>query len=463
MRDWRSRYPLWVVAPVVVAFAGWCAFAGYLIGQARAGPVLIWNDSLVYSSMAHHSLWSRALWAGPRPPVTSLVIKAVGSSAAFVTTQTVIGALAWGVLAWSVGCLVDPGWKRVIAFFAVLGFATVFPVTLWNRSELSESLALSLLALVFAAFIWTARRPTWPRVAATSVACLGFAATRDAQVWTVGMFAVAVALFALIRLRTDRGVARRAAVLALCLLAVAGVTEWGTLTSHRTNEDTADVFYVRIFPFPSRVAWFSQHGMPDGRLIDKVASETPAPVGAAKVVGLDPRRASLRPLERWLRTKGGSTYLRWLITHPGYMITEPLQRPERAFNFAQGDLNFYAAQADALQSPLTSLLWPPLWELLGIAALALYMGWLAGSWRTDPWLMVAVLALIGLPAMLVAWNGDGQEVTRHTIEGFAQIRLGVWILLVVGILQLPTLDYGAHTRRRRQAGPHRPPARTTTS
>jgi hypothetical protein len=440
------------VAPVVVAFAGWCAFAGYLIGQARGGPVLIWNDSLVYSSMAHHPLWSRALWVGPRPPVTSLLIKAAGSSVALVTTQAVIGALAWGVLAWTVGCLVDPGWKRVTAFFAVLGFATAFPITLWNRSELSESLALSLLALVFAGFIWTARRPTWPRVAATSVACLGFAATRDAQVWTVGMFAVAAAVFALIRLRSDRGVAWRAGVLALSLLAVAGIAEWGTLTSHRTNEDTADVFYVRIFPFPGRVAWFSHHGMPDAQLIDKLAAETPAPVDAAKVVGLDPHNASFRPLERWLRTKGGTTYLRWLITHPGYVITEPLQRPERSFNFAQGNLDFYAATANPLRSPLTSLLWPPLWELLGFAALALYMGWLAGSWRTDPWLMVAVLALIGLPAMLVAWNGDGQEVTRHTIEGFAQIRLGVWILLVVGILQLPTLDYGAHSRRRPQPG-----------
>lgn len=226
----------------------------------------------------------------------------------------------------------------------------------------------------------------------------------------------------------------------------------GDAELHRTNEDTADVFYVRIFPFPARVAWFSDHGMPDGQLVDRLARATPAPAGSAEVVGLDPHNASFRPLERWLRTKGGSTYLLWLITHPGYVITEPLQRPERSFNFAQGDLTFYAATANPLPSPLTSLLWPALWELLGIAALALYVGFLAGSWRTDPWRMVAVLALIGLPAMLVAWHGDGQEVTRHTVEGFAQIRLGVWILLVVGILQLPTLDYGAHSRRRRHPG-----------
>ena len=38
--------------------------------------------------------------------------------------------------------------------------------------------------------------------------------------------------------------------------------------------------------------------------------------------------------------------------------------------------------------------------------------------------------------MLVAWHGDGQEVTRHTVEGLAEFRLGVWILLVVGLFGL---------------------------
>jgi hypothetical protein len=39
-------------------------------------------------------------------------------------------------------------------------------------------------------------------------------------------------------------------------------------------------------------------------------------------------------------------------------------------------------------------------------------------------------------SMLVAWHGDGQEVTRHTIEGLTEVRLGVWILLVIGLFGL---------------------------
>ena len=36
--------------------------------------------------------------------------------------------------------------------------------------------------------------------------------------------------------------------------------------------------------------------------------------------------------------------------------------------------------------------------------------------------------------MLVAWHGDGQEVTRHTVEGLAELRLGLWIIILLGAL-----------------------------
>ena len=48
--------------------------------------------------------------------------------------------------------------------------------------------------------------------------------------------------------------------------------------------------------------------------------------------------------------------------------------------------------------------------------------------------MAIVVAGIGVLAMLVAWHGDGQETTRHTIEGLVELRLGVWLALVVAAL-----------------------------
>lgn len=424
----------------IVAASGWCAFTAYLVVQARAGAPLLWNDTTVYRSMSTEPLGSRALWAGPRPPLVPLVLNVVGGPEAMVTTQAVVAALAWGVLACTVGGLVPRGWRRVVAGFVVLGFAATLPVVMWNRSVLSESLSLSLLALVVAGFIAVSVRPTWPRIAATVAVCLCFAATRDAQVWTVGMLAVATGVVAVVARVTHRGTALRVGVLAVGLIGVVAISEWGTLASHRTTPDTADVLFVRVFPYPGRVAWFADHGMPEAERIDRLAGETPTPPGGVKVVGISQRDPAFGPLERWIATKAGSTYLLWLATHPWYVISEPLQRPERAFNFAHGDLAFYAPTDDPMRSPLTSVLWPPVAELLVTAVLALVLGWLSGAWRTAPWWTLVVLTLVGVAAMLVAWNGDGQEVTRHTVEGFVQVRLGVWLLFAVGLLRVPLLD-----------------------
>ncbi len=440
MRGGWRRLKRAVTRSSAIAAVGWCAFAIYLVVQARLGPPLVWNDSTVYVGMAHRALWSRAVWVGPRPPLTPLLLKVAGGATATVTIQSVIAAVAWGTLAGMVSRLVGPGWRRYVAGFAVLAFASTLPIVMWNRSELSESLSLSLLALVVAGFIAVARRPTWGRVAATALACLGFAATRDAQVWTVAILALVTGVYAATRFGVDPSTGRRAGALALGLLGVVALCEWGTLASHRTTPNTADVLFVRVFPFPDRVAWFADHGMPQAGRIDQLARTTATPPDGVKVVGISPHNPAFQPVERWLRADGDATYLLWLATHPVYVVSEPLRRPERALNFAQGDLLFYAPANHTLRSPQTTLLWPPLTEALMLAAVAAYLGIVTNSWRDRAWWTVVVLTLVGVAGMLVAWHGDGQEVTRHTIEGMAEARLGVWILLVVGLLRLPAFD-----------------------
>ena len=433
----RSRLLAPTSLAPAVALAGWCIFAWYLFAQALAGPPISWNDSVVYVHIASRSLWSAGFWAGQRPPATALLIKLVGSSRGFLAAQAAIAALSWGFLAWTVGRLVSRGWRRTVAAWAILAFATAFPVTLWNRSVLSESLSMSLLALVFATLIWTARRLTRPRVAAATATCLCFAATRDAQIWTVAFLAVAVGAGAIVAAVKKRELAVRAGVLSLCLAGVVVLTGWGTVSSHRTEQNVADVLYVRIFPFPGRVAWFAAHGMPEQRQIDDLARATAAAPGAAKVVGFSVSDPAFAQLERWIDSKGTGTYVLWLLTHPGYVATEPLLRPERSYNFANGDLTFYASSTDRMASPLTFAMWPPLIALVALATVAALVSVVSGAWRDGVWRMVLALTIIGILSMLVAWQGDGQEVTRHTVEGFAELRLGIWIVILLWFLGAP--------------------------
>jgi hypothetical protein len=431
--------PRSLVAPAT-ALAGWVAFAWYLIAQARAGPVIIWNDSRAYAEVASKPLWSTGFWQGRRPPLTPLVIKVFGSSGGLLVAQGAVAAVAWGVLGWTVGRLVPPGWRRVLAIWVILAFATALPVAMWNRSLLSESMSMSALALLFAGFIWTARRITWPRIAATTAACLCFAATRDSQVWTVVVLGVIAGIYALTQVRKSRAVSIRAGGLAVCLLVVGIVPEWGTLASHRTTQDVADIFYVRVLPFPDRVAWFAAHGMPERQQIDKLAATAPSQRDVARVVAFPPDDPAFKPLERWIVDHGASAYLLWLATHPWYVVSEPLQRPERSYNFGHGDLTIYAPAVHRMESPLTSLMWPSLLAFLLMSALAIFLATLTEVWTERPWRVVTVLTLVGIVAMLIAWHGDGQEVTRHTVEGAAEVRLGVWILVTLGLIGLTDVD-----------------------
>jgi hypothetical protein len=417
----------------VAALLGWGAFAWYVFWQATAGTPLIWTDSTSYATVAVHPLWSTGFWAGQRPPLVPFVLKLAGSSTAFVALQALVAVAAWGCLAWTVGRLVPGGWRRVLATWLVLGFATSTPITLWNRSVLSESLSMSFLALLVAGVIWAVRRLTWPRVGAVVVAAVGFATTRDAQIYTVALVGVGVGVFVLVRGRHRPWLVRRAGTLALGLVVVAALFGWDAAHTGRNRQNAWDVLVVRIFPFPGRVAWFAAHGMPQARAIDRLAAATPATKGAAKVVSFDTSDPRYAALERWITNDAESTYILFLLTHPAYVVTAPLVRPELSNNFANGNLLFYAA-LDRVDSPLTAVLWPAWWWLLPMSVVAVVVAGVTGMWRRRSWRVIGALGALGVVAMLVSWHGDGQEVTRHTIEGFAEVRVGVLVLLVVSVL-----------------------------
>ncbi len=448
--DQKPETTAWSVS-VAAAVAGWFGFAWYVMWQGASGTPIIWTDTASYMTVAGHPLWSTGFWAGQRPPLVPLVMKLVGATTGFVMFQCLVAVAAWGFLAFSVGRLVAPGWQRVVAVWIVLGFATSTPVILWNRSVLSESLSMSILAVLMATTIAAARELTWPRGAALVAAGLAFAASRDAQVWTVALLGLAVAVVGLATVLRERRFPRKVAALAAGLLVVAGLTGWVVVHTGRTRENVANVLYVRIFPFPDRVAWFAHHGMPAAAAIDRsMATTAPPTPGAAKVFWTgDPAFAPHEAaLQRWIVQHGQATYLWWLVTHPAYVITEPLIRPERSFNFDNGVLTFYAAP-DRVDSPVGALLWPAWWWLLPLTVIALVPAAVTGLWRDRTWRTVVLLGGLGIITMLIAWHGDGQEVTRHTVEGFAELRASVLIVALVGVLRVvpERRPRGAHRAR----------------
>jgi hypothetical protein len=91
---------------------------------------------------------------------------------------------------------------------AVVAFACTVPVTMWERSVLSESLAASGLALTLAATLQLARGVTVPRVVAVLAAAALWLITRDSHAAVVLIAAVAVGVGLVVGEWRARGVAQ---------------------------------------------------------------------------------------------------------------------------------------------------------------------------------------------------------------------------------------------------------------
>jgi hypothetical protein len=429
-----------------LAAASWMVYTAYQVWIVWVGPIGYWNDTKSYVAVSKAPFPSATLLAGQRPPLVPILWKVTGTPLSFALVQTVIGVLAWTTLATTIGTLARPGWRRLLAFASVLGFASCWQVTEWNWNLLSESLALSATAVVCASCIWLVRRFSWLRAVTLVAACALFAADRDQAIWVIIPAGLCLCVFALVRylraLAGDGARARGIMLLGLGLVAVAGLAEVGASSSHRNVINMEDVFYVRVFPFPNRVHWFAAHGMPEWRQIDVDAASTRPTPGEAKVVGIDLGSAQFRPLEKWFSDSAETAYIQFLATHPAYDLEAPFDRPALTYNNADGNLAFYGSLVDPDPRTATNHALPllpdlmfPAWEVVHVVAcLSGVVVFIRRLYRRPEVKALLLLLATGLFSMLVAWHGDGMEVARHTVEGNVQSRLAVMGLGVLGVL-----------------------------
>jgi len=446
------------------------AFGVFRFWQALMPPQGVWEDTYSYESVASYPFLSTSFWAGARPPLSPLLWKITGSPTPYVVIQTFIAVAAWGLLAITVGSLARGQWQRILAAGVVLAFACTLPVAEWDWSVLSESLALSALAAIFAFAIRYARTAQTEDACAILIAATAFILDRDEDIWTVALMGLATIVGALLmwrkKAKSNAGAAtdsrgadpdiipatpaqplprpgprprprprriRQTAVLGILLVVLAAACEVPVVTSQRDSQYILDILVVRIFPFPSRVAWFSDHGMPDAQAVNKLASETQAVPGFAPVIAINLQASNFTPLARWIDSDGPTTYALWLLEHPGYAIDAPFVKPPLTFNNAGGDLSFYSAPGRLGTVWLDRVLFPGLWGELLILAIALFFATRRSMWRRAFW-VVAVLAALGPVAMLIAWQGEAQEVTRHMVVGSVETRLAVLLLLLIAVL-----------------------------
>ena len=136
---------------------------------------------------------------------------------------------------------------------------------------------------------------------------------------------------------------------------------------------------------------------------------------------------------------------------PGYLVTEPYEAPERTFNNAGGDRQFYAFP-DRRKVPLVD----------GVLA---QRSWIVVLVERRPpagpsgggharFVAGAVTAALALPHGAVAWHSDGMETARHLVIPALQLHLGC-CSCSSGCCGPRRAPAGARSRRRGRRGSRR--------
>jgi hypothetical protein len=352
---------LWDANRVALTWAIAVALTGLAVRwwQVAGRSPSWWQDSEDYWTVSGRSLWSRDFWMAERPAAVPLLLQLTGGKvgAWFVKAQIVLAALSWGWLAGELVRAVAPSWRRGAPVAAgVLAFSLSTPVTMWDRSVLSESMTVSLLAALAAALLGLVREPSWGRgTVLVGVAWL-WSTTRDTNVVTLVVLAAAAGIWAA-RSADHR---RLASAVAAGLLVVTAGSMQSAMVGDRDALPLADAFPVRVLPYPERVEWFVATRCPwpttsGPRRLQAIR----APIHSTRRWSGSPATTPyFQPWWDWLRAHGKATFIRWVVAHPTYAVAEPMASPERVFNNTEGDLGFYAA-TDMPKVPFISeLFWP---------------------------------------------------------------------------------------------------------
>jgi hypothetical protein len=367
------------------------------------------------------------LWTVP------LVFKALPSDSARTFALLLIGIACWSALAFAVAhSLRHPIVARAGAI-VILVLGLCVQVMQWDRTLLSESLALSLTSLIVACLLWVRLDATPWRLAALLVVLMLWIFNRQLQAAIFIPIAVVAIAWILLRRRKRRFV--------IVAAAVAVLAAWGGYAT--SNSSTAinrlnahDLLVLRLFPSQQAEDYFAERGMPQMALLKKEAL-THKDLWSADPVLRDPE------WQRWVDNHWQLTYAGWLLRHPIDNIRVPLTDVP----YELSGLYTYASVRPALPGPVQDLIWdrvPGGGDVPFLVALTLVL-WLASLRAGRPGSLDALGAILVAVATLwyfAGWHGVAADLPRILVPVASLLRISLIILALAAVDRL-SLGRGA--------------------
>lgn len=384
--------------------------------------------------MANEPLLSWAFFAGYRPWTLPLFYKALPASDAWqVGGAVAVSVICWSVLALVAASLMHHERMRWLALLGVLGFSLTYPVIRWDPLLLSESVSLSLTAMVVAAWLRFGRSRSAGCAAWVVGAMVAWIFVRDTHAYVALVIAAAVVVVAW---RSSPRILTFAVAAMITLASVLAIASTSTddARPRRLDRPLLHVIGGRIIPDPDAAAWFQQEGMP---LTPEIRALAPT-LGFAAAPEPDART---RPFYRWARADGRATYMRYLLAHPLSSAQAVVDSHEEVL----GPIEGYDTPGlrTILPRPGEGSTFVPR-SLIAFALLLVAAGVAARHRRhlSRPLVLVTSVGLLAqLPYVALVVHGDTIELGRHAAG------ISITTKLLIMLLSLAVLDALVSSRR----------------
>lgn len=370
-------------------------------------PVRV-TDTPTYEQVSAASLLSTDFWAGARPFTVPMLWKLFGDDHVRIVAHLALSIVAWLALAAAVATAIRQKLVRRLGFVLVLLFSATTEIILWDPLLLSESVSLSLAALLVAAWIWLVRAPSWSSVAAVLGATLLWTFVRDSHAYVILFVAVAVLASLAYRSGKPYKTALAAGSVAVALLSMASASE-----GSRWYQPMRDILLNRVAADRGMTDYFEARLGPNWRDVDA-------------------RRV----------------YARYLLAHPAYTVgdpffgsqTTPFSSPDSASALLDPDFRIYNDNAADRALPLPTVVDDAAFVhgKRVVLALVFFIAAVAAAvalrFRASPvWIVPVVVLISTIPHGLVAYHLSGLEVDRHALEAAVLLRVGALILALFAL------------------------------
>ncbi|MBN1305977.1 MAG: hypothetical protein JXA13_16190 [Anaerolineales bacterium] len=381
-------------------------------------------DSIDYLFPAQNlDIWTLKFWGYKKAAFTAAVYQLGGASLSWIDgLQVLVSTLAWLALAWVFARGLHHHWLKLAAFITILSFSLVPNIQIWNHTALSESLSMSMMALILALWIAIIQRWRWYLTAGLLLLLTAWVFTRESNAY-IGLMIAVLLLPIGIFWRNQRFYWGVSLVLFLAFAANTRLSAMPDLPRH--IYPLGNIILGRILPVPEYLAFFEGEKMP-------ITPELLALSGGTSINGEFAifNNPKLETFEGWLFKHGKETYVRFMLAHPGYTFISPLKDMNHVLASNQSGYG-PPEYRPSLPGILNELLYPArwFWVYFGLSWLVVILALTQKGWREMRvfWLAVACYVL-SIPHLYLSWLGDAAEIGRHAVQASVQYRSAVWLL-----------------------------------